>query len=139
MIYYIAFGINRKDKFTTTKTAEIFSIEDGKLRIGMPIFKDAAGVKERLHLTYSSDANVTLNYNPELGVIIFDHLISRMGNIPGQGPTQLPDGSYSGYQYTEGNWVYVDKMYNQISAVPPGEEKQNKKKNKKDLFGRVKN
>jgi hypothetical protein len=136
-LYYIAFGINKKEKYSTEKIAEVISFEDGKWVLGKSIFSKENESLERILLSYSSDANVTLNYNESLGLIIFDHLINRMGVQPGQGPTTYPDGSYSGYKYAEGNWIYQDKLYDFISETPPRANPVNKGK-MKDLFGRDK-
>ena len=122
--YYILFGYHEKDKFSNTKLAEVLYFDDGNPVFGKEVFskEDEGGRADkvnRLILEYSADANVTLNYNPGLGMIVYDHLISRMGNMPGQGPTMLPDGSYCGYQLSEGEWKYVDKLFDQISETAP--------------------
>lgn len=122
--YYILFGYHEKDKFSNTKLAEVLYFDDGNPVFGKEVFskEDEGGRADkvnRLILEYSADANVTLNYNPGLGMIVYDHLISRMGNMPGQGPTMLPDGSYCGYQLSEGEWIYVDKLFDQISETAP--------------------
>lgn len=136
--YYILFGIHRKDEFTTEKIAEVIYIRNGRIAFGKPVFHNETDVKNRIHLSYAHDANVSLNYNESLNLIIFDHLISRMGALPGQGPTMLPDGSYSGYSFLDGKWIFQDKLYNQISETPPTDGKI-RPKDGKDLFGKTKN
>ena len=44
-----------------------------------------------------------------------DHLINRMGRIPGQGETWLSDGSYEGYKWDGSMWVYDEKVFEQIT------------------------
>ena len=122
--YYILFGYHEKDKFSTTKLAEVLFFDKGIPVFGKEVFsKEEEGGRtdkvNRLILEYSADANVSLKYNPVLGMIVYDHLISRLGNMPGQGPTMLPDGSYCGYQLSEGEWIYVDKLFDQISETAP--------------------
>ena len=125
MNYYILFGYNESDQFTRNKVAEVLYFENGEPVFGKEIFNgtDESGRTDQLSrvaITYSSDANVTLNYNPGMDIIIFDHLIPRMGNLPGQGPTMLPDGSYSGYKRNKnGTWEYIDKLFDQVSPSAP--------------------
>ena len=44
-------------------------------------------------------------------LIVHDHLIRRMGRIAGQGPVNLPDGSYEGYMFDNGKWMYKEKLF----------------------------
>ncbi|NNF36691.1 MAG: hypothetical protein HKN68_21495 [Saprospiraceae bacterium] len=139
--YFILLGYDHHDKFTNRKIADVLTFKDGQPIFGKEIFngteEDSTSVLSRLFIEYGSDANVSLNYNPALGLIVFDHLIGRMGQLPGQGPTYYPDGSYCGYKPAEdGTWKYVDKLYDQISATAPRPKPVLGKKNKKDLFGK---
>ena len=122
----------------------MLTFEDGQPVFGAEIFKKVQenkrdDVKSRLLLKYSDDANVSINFNPGLDMIVLDHLIPRMGTRPGQGPTFLPDGSYVGYAWDAENgfFNYIDKIYNQVSDTPPmpkpilGEQEKSK-----DIFGR---
>ena len=102
--FYILFGYNALKGYEHRKVAEVLTFEEGQPVFGSELFKrqeegERGIIKNRLVLDYSSDSNVSLNYNPSLGMIVHDHLIPRMGRIPGQGPTLLPDGSYIGYKW----------------------------------------
>jgi len=134
----ILFGINKKDRFTTTKVAEVIQIKSDKIAFGSPIFEDKENTSwaNRIYQEYSADANGTLNYSEGLGMIIFDNLIPRMGAMEGQGPTKYPDGSYKGYQWKEGKFEYVDKIYDYISDTPPNLKKSVPRKEKRDIFGK---
>ncbi len=121
---YVLFGYSSFSKFNKLKIADILSFNEGIPSFGQEVFKigndgTRGDVKTRLVLNYSSDANVSLNYNPGLKMIVHDHLIARMGRLPGQGPTQLPDGSYVGWKLKDGMWNYVEKIYDQVSKEAP--------------------
>ena len=122
--YYLLFGFVQKDQYSKIKTLDILHFESGEAKFGKSIFKHPresakAIVKNRIFLEYSAEAFVTINYNPSLDLIIFDHLIPRMGRIPGQGPTMVSDGSYEGY-YLEGDkWIYKEKIYDLILDEAP--------------------
>lgn len=122
--YYMLFGYNVNDKYSKEKIAEILYFEEDVPVFGAEHFIEVRDgmrdiLKSRLMLNYSSEARVNLNYNPSLEMVIHDHLIQRMGSLPGQGPTSLPDGSYVGYLRTEKGWKYVEKIFDHIYEDAP--------------------
>jgi hypothetical protein len=136
--YYLLFGFRQLDKFTKTKTVEILRVNGDKLTFGEPIFGTGeskyADKKSRLILTYSADASTTLNYNPGLEMIVFDHMIPQMGRIPGQGETQVPDGSYEAYKLEDGQWQHIEQLYTELIEKP----KTGARKETRDIQGNLK-
>ena len=61
-------------------------------------------------MEYKKEANTMLNYDPELDMIVFDHLISETEE-PEKKNTYIPDGSYEGFKWKDGQWVHVDKVF----------------------------
>jgi len=121
---YILFGYNAHKNYEHRKFADVLTFENGSPVFGFEIFKkqdpgERGVIKNRIVLDYSSDANATLNFNPNLNMIVYDHLIPRIGRIPGQGPTMLPDGSYVGYEWDGEYFNYIDKLYHQTQEKPP--------------------
>lgn len=140
---YILFGYRQFAKYDKVKVLDVLSIEGDEVTFGKELFiREIEGsrddVKTRLIITYSADSNVTLNYNENMGMIVHDHLISRMGRIEGQGPTQVPDGSFVGYRQEVDSWVYVDKIFNQTSETAPRPQPVLDGNRNKDIFGRSK-
>lgn len=142
--HYILFGYNGFKNYQHRKVAEVLTFDKGQPVFGNELFKrqekgERGVIKNRLILDYSSDANATLNYNPGINMIVFDHLIPRMGRIPGQGLTLLPDGSYVGYKWDGEHFIYIDKIYHQTLEEAPfpkpvlGEDNKNK-----NIFGKEK-
>ncbi len=136
--YYLLFGFSQLDKFTKTKSVEIFRVNGNDLSFGEAVFgtntSKYAENKSRLVLNYSADASVTLNYNPGLNMIVFDHMIKRMGRMPGQGETQLPDGSYEAYKLEKGQWQHVEQLYTELIEKP----KTGARKENRDIQGKLK-
>ncbi len=121
---YILFGYNAHKNYEHRKLVDVLTFDNGAPVFGNEIFKkqdpgERGVIKNRIILDYSSDANATMNYNPGLDMIVYDHLIPRIGRIPGQGPTMLPDGSYVGYKWDGEYFNYVDKIYHQTQEEPP--------------------
>jgi len=138
--YYMIFGFRQIDQFTKTKVADVMRKEDGKLTFGAPIFKTGeSAYKEnmsRVVIQYSADVLANLTYNPGLNMLVFDNLIERMGRIPGQGQTLLPDGTYKAYKNDGENWTYVNHLYEEIVDEKP---KTGNRKEQRDIFGKGKN
>jgi len=138
--YFMVFGFRQLDRYTKTKVAELMRIEGQNLIFGAPIFKDGeSAYKEnmsRVVIQYSADVLANLTYNPGLDMLVFDNLIERMGRIPGQGQTLLPDGTYKAFKNEGDIWTYVDHLYNEIADEKP---RQGNRKEKRDLFGKGKN
>lgn len=67
-------------------------------------------VQARYSMEYKKEANTVLNYDPELDMIVFDHLISETDE-PERKSTYIPDGTYEGFKWKNGQWVHVDKIF----------------------------
>jgi len=138
---YILFGYRQIAKFDKVKVLDVLSLEGNQITFGKELFiKEVEGarddIKTRLVITYSADANVSIHYNENMGMIVHDHLISRMGRIKGQGPTQVPDGSMVGYKQEVDSWVYVDKLFNQTSETAPRPQPVLGGDRNKNIFGK---
>lgn len=123
--YYLLFGINRWDKFENIKLVDVlFFTKEGVPYFGKPVFSaqqsgEKADIYHRLVFKYASDAQMTLNYNPGMELIVVDNLIKKMSRIPGQGETLVPDGSYVGYELKAGIWNRIDKIATEIMDEAP--------------------
>ena len=111
---YLLFGRNDNGGFNNAKVVDVLSYEGDNLVLGKEIFQDPEDTltyNNKIYITYSEDASVNLNYNAGMEMIVQDHLIQRIGRMPGQGPTYLPDGTYSGYGYRDGKWMFKEKLF----------------------------
>jgi hypothetical protein len=66
--------------------------------------------QHRFNIEYKKEARTTFNYNPELDMIIYDHLISETEE-PERKETFIPDGDFEGFKWKDGQWVHVDKVF----------------------------
>lgn len=141
--YYLLTGYNGNSKYDKVKIAEVMYFgDDGAPVFGLDCFRiPQEGIRDkvlnRIILSYSADSNVSIRYDEDMDIIIHDHLIRRMGQFPGQGPTFVSDGSYEGYELKEGDWVYNEKIfhhkYNNNEAPRP---KPVLGSGKKNVFGK---
>ena len=77
----------------------------------------------RFSIEYKKEARTYVNYEPELKLILFDHLISETEE-PEFAWTFVPDGDYEGFKWQNGQWVHVDKVFNfklQDGQAPVGD------------------
>ncbi len=135
--HYIAFTFRYLDEQTKLKTCEVINVLEEQVSLGFPLFQEEEGstnYKNRIVLRYSADANATLALQEESSRIVYDNLIPVMGRMPGQGPTQVPDGSYKAYSLEGEKYKAIDKLFDQVMDTPP--RAQRPTKGGKDLFGR---
>lgn len=117
--YYTLFGYDDNDFMSTRKWLEVltftangqpvfggnyFSYKDDELKTPQPV--------SRFLFEYKKDARARLNYDPEMNMIVFDHLVSE-SNESQKKFTLIPDGDYEGFKWENGKWVHIDKLFNQ--------------------------
>lgn len=136
---YLLFGLDGHSFFTKRKIVDVLKFENGKPVFGSPVFvknieNQPPSTQSRIILDYSAETVINLNYDLHLEMIIFDHLISQPSPFPGEEFTYLPDGSYEGYKYEDGQWVYMEKVFThkyEDGGFPVPEPLSKKK----DIFG----
>lgn len=140
--YYLVFGYDAFSRYHRRKLVDVLYFEDGIPHFGKEVFqyvKEEHGpgiVYRRIIKEYSATASIAMNYDAELDAIVFDHLMTVSGQY-GEGPVQVPDGTYSSYKFKKGMWHYEDKLFHQTMDEPPFQEKpKSKDAPKRDIFGR---
>jgi len=114
--YYTLLGFDDFAVSSNKKWMEILTFNSRSEPVfGAPVisFKDDTAkkpVQTRFNIEYKKEANTLFNYDPELDMIVFDHLISETDE-PEKKNTYIPDGSYEGFKWTNGQWVHVDKLF----------------------------
>lgn len=138
---YILLGYDQYSLYRRRKVMDVlhFDSETGKPIFGAPVIPIAKGNKlHRLVLEYSAEAKVRFNYDPNLELIVFDHLIPIEGRF-GEGQVNVPDGSYQAFRMEDGQLTFIDKVFDQVSEQPPREEPVfDGKRNERDILGRKK-
>lgn len=111
--YYTLLGYDENDARSTRKWMEVLTFtEQGQPQFGGNYFqykpddmKPPVPTK-RFYLEYKKGANARLNYDEELQMITFAHLVSENG-VPAAHYTLVPEGSYEGFRWVQGKWVHV--------------------------------
>ena len=63
-------------------------------------------------MEYKKNASPRLTYDPDLDMIIYEHMISETGE-PNKKYTYVGDGDYEGLKWTDGKWVHIQKIFTQ--------------------------
>jgi hypothetical protein len=116
--YYTLLGYDDNNMRSTKKWLEVLSFDDkGRPVFGGPFFaftddkaKSSAAI-DRFCMEYKKDGRARMNYDKDLDMIVYDHLVSE-SNEPDKQYTMIPDGDYQGFKWTNGKWVQVDKVFN---------------------------
>lgn len=115
--YYTLLGFDDFSISSNKKWMEVLSFDaNGEPVFGGPFisFKEDSvkkPVQSRFAIEYKKEAGTVFNYNPELDMIVFDHLISE-SDQPEKKDTYIPDGDFEGFKWVNGQWVHVYKIFN---------------------------
>lgn len=132
--YYTLFGWDANSQTSQKKIIEMLTFKNGEPVFGGPFFSFAEDTvpkpgRNRFHIEYKREAVAAVNYDPEMDMIIFDHLISET-NEPLKKYTYIPDLDYEGFKWKAGKWVHVEKVFHdalQLNKYPIGQPVDKKK------------
>jgi outer membrane lipoprotein-sorting protein len=116
--FYTLLGFDDNNMRSTKKWIEVLSFDDkGRPVFGGPFFsipsddiKTSGSRQARFAIEYKKDGKARMNYDKDLDMIVYDHLISET-NEQGKPYTMVPDGDYQGFKWANGKWVLVDKVF----------------------------
>ena len=142
--YYFVLGYDSYSTYRRRKILDVLHFDpNGKPQFGLPVFATYtdSGLlltdRARIILEYAAEATVALREDQELGGILYENLIMMPGNN-GEGPVQVPDGSYHLLRMNDrGNWVEEEQIFTHKYEEAPREVP--KPSEGRDIFGRGKN
>lgn len=115
--YYTLFGFDGNSYRTNKKWIDVLTFDAQN----QPVFgaqqfftfeKDSAkrSPQYRYGIEYKKEASTTMNYDEDAKMILVDHLISETDE-PELPWTFVPDGDYEGFQWVNGKWQHIDKVF----------------------------
>lgn len=134
--YYTLFGWDGNNIRSQKKLIDMLTFKDSLPVFGGPYFSFAEDtirkpIRNRFILEYKKDATISLSYNPEMDMIVYDHLISET-NQPKKPSTFVPDLDYEGFKWKAGKWVHVEKVFHDalpLGKYPVGQPLDQRQKN----------
>lgn len=114
--YYTLLGFDDFTRNSNKKWMEVltFSRSNGEPIFGGPYisFQNDSlhkPIQYRFNIEYKKDAATRFNYDPQMDLILYDHLVPE-GDDPNRKDTYIPDGDFEGFQWKDGMWVHVEKQ-----------------------------
>ncbi|RZJ80379.1 MAG: hypothetical protein EOO47_07780 [Flavobacterium sp.] len=97
--YYLLLGWKGNNDKTTKKVIEVLSFEKNEAVFGRNIFEMQKGkpVRNRVVFEYNKQNTMTLIYNKQVNMIVFDHLAPYEPNMIGNFEFYASDSSFDGY------------------------------------------
>lgn len=122
--YYTLLGFDENSNLSNRKVIEVLTFKKGEPWFGGKYFmfdekNRPVLTGSRYIMEYKKNAGARLTYDKDLDMIIAEHLESETGE-PKKKWTYIPDGDYEGFKWTDGRWVHVEKVFDQVT--PEGKE-----------------
>lgn len=115
--YYTLLGFDDNNMRSTKKWIEVLTFDErGKPIFGGPYFSvlsdsaNSSATLARYCIEYKKDGRARMNYDKDMDMIVFDHLVSE-SNQPDKAYTMVPDGDYQGFKWQNGKWAQIDKVF----------------------------
>ncbi len=120
---YTLYGWDGNNIFSTKKYVDVLQFRNDSAILGAPIFnfeRDSIPMTtNRLVLEYNNKASAHINYDDELEMIVYDHLVPQDGESFGMYATYIPDGTYEALKFEDTIWTYIPKVFHQTMDEPP--------------------
>lgn len=119
--YYTLIGYDENNIRSNKKIIEVLNFINDEPTFGGryfsfeedTVFKTSIG---RYIMEYKKTYGPKLNYDPELDMIVVEHLISE-SNEPNKKWTLIGDGDYEGFKWKNGKWVHIEKIFDQVTPL----------------------
>jgi len=114
--FYTLIGYDRHSIMSNKKWIEVMSFDQQSEPVfGGPFFSFKEDTLKRptqyrFSIEYKEDARTLVNYDPDMKIIVYDHLISDTDE-PEKAWTYVPDGDYEGFKWQDGQWVHIEKIF----------------------------
>jgi hypothetical protein len=107
-VLYTLLGFDFNDRYSNKKIIDVLVIDKNMhARFGEPVFETQNDkMKNRIIFEFSSQAVMTLRWDPQLKMIVADHLSPIEPGLEGVYKFYGPDESYDGYKFRDGMWKF---------------------------------
>lgn len=114
---FILLGWNGNGSLTKKKIIEVLNFNSrGEPIFGKDIFESTSiftprGKKlVRIILEYSSRVSIGLNYDKNMGMIVYDHLSPTDPRLKNVRAAYVPDFSFDAFKYERGKWIHKEDV-----------------------------
>lgn len=103
---YFVFGVNHNNRNTSVKSLDLLSIQGNRVVFGGDYFERG---NKRFIIEYQKGAQVSLNYDTEKGMVVYNALESEI-NQPQRKNTLVPTGQLDGLKWSNYQWQSVKNL-----------------------------
>ena len=109
--YYTLLGFDLNNLLTNKKIIDVVSIDDfDKFYFCPQLIQYNGKMTDRLVFEYNEKASMTLKFNEDKKMIIFDHLSPEKPSMEGNYQYYGPDFTYDGLKFEKGIWVLYSNI-----------------------------
>ena len=117
--FYTLLGYDENNILSNKKLIEMLSFNGGVPIFGARQFSIPSGFgyknnMARFIMEFKKSASPRLTFDEDLNMIVFEHLISET-NQPNKKWSYVGDGDYEGFKWMDGRWVYVNKIFTEVT------------------------
>ncbi len=110
-VLYTLIGYNFNDRYSDKKIIDVLYFNENQEPVfGKPVFTTENGIQHRVIFEYSGEVVMTVRYNPDLKMIVYDHLSPIEPELAGHQRFYAPDFSYDGYKWKSGMWIHQSEI-----------------------------
>jgi hypothetical protein len=103
--YYTLLGWDGNTASSNIKLIDVMYFVGNKPKLGHSMFKMEDGVHKRLFFEHKEQAIMTMRYDHERKMIVYDHLSPESPALKGFYSYYVPDMSYDGLEFMDDYWV----------------------------------
>ena len=108
---YTLLGYDPNDIFTSRKIIDCFYLNHDTIPVlGAPVFNLNDNIRNRVIFEYSAKVSMSLRYNENLKMIVFDHLSPARPSYTGNYQFYGPDFSYDGFKFIDNQWILFEDI-----------------------------
>lgn len=117
--YYTLLGYDAKNDRSTVKLLDVLFFSGNNVKLGYPLFETDEGIAKRVFFEHAAKTVMTLRYDTERQMIVFDHLSPESPSLAEFREYYVPDMSYDGYRFENNKW----RLHEDIIANNPVDNK----------------
>lgn len=115
--YYTLLGFDFNNLFSSKKIIDVLYFDQkNRSFFGKQIFQQDSKLLMRVIFEFSARVSMSLTYNKDKKMIIYDHLSPSKPSLAGKYQFYGPDMSYDGLKFEDGIW----KLYTDLDMRNPG-------------------
>lgn len=108
--YYTLLGWDGNLPSSNIKLIDVLYFSGNSAKLGAPLFKTGDETTRRVYMEHSEKSTMSLTWDSERNIIIFDHLSPETPTMEGFREYYVPDMSYDAYQFNGNKWMLIEDV-----------------------------